>query len=571
MAVFGDFVEITFENGNTPAINETNLNAIEDVCAKADEELRRSASVDWKTYLEYYFDRSVLEIEAFEDDSDWTSGTGSPTLSNDPTYAKTGSDTLKLLEPDASSGDLKAYKSVSLDLTKFNNGIDTAGADAVLGFLVYASDKAKVNSYTFRFGDDASNNYYYTQAEAGTGAGYNYMFTPKSDFSTQGSPTGWDSISWIQVEWNSTASATNEYVCFDIAQLMREHSSYWWLPDVFVIDDGNGNWDISQIDSMAARYWMYFDKRIGKIALLLYPDAYAFGLHLYCTIKSFVSKFEFYVAEEDYLPRVLWYYNGSNYIGVYIENGTFYITANEAGTPTDTYVALSDTLYKETKVKLYFEKNDDKVRAIYTFENQQPLILEYETSITSEGCLYIGSKTDGSDYGIITDFQVSHNSALKSHDDDWRFPRLIKKRATEYLNSSTTMQNDDDLFCYLPPNGIYKIELYLAILGENDAGIKLDWELTGTATEKATRKCFGPAADEADRDNLSVRLNQSYVATDVEYGITSDGVCHLREDLLIETRYGGGKIQLRWAQANSDVDDTIVSVSSYMIVTKVSA
>ena len=67
MAAFGDFTPVTFVNSSAPAINDVNLNAIEDLLALTDEELRLRQAVRLSEYIDYFRSRNTKVIDYFND------------------------------------------------------------------------------------------------------------------------------------------------------------------------------------------------------------------------------------------------------------------------------------------------------------------------------------------------------------------------------------------------------------------------------------------------------------------------------------------------------------------------
>lgn len=154
---------------------------------------------------------------------------------------------------------------------------------------------------------------------------------------------------------------------------------------------------------------------------------------------------------------------------------------------------------------------------------------------------------------------------VDENDINDRVMKYISKAASETVTSSTALQNDDDLFATLTP-GVWRIELRLTATGVSGGDLAVAWSNTGTMTAVG-RTCHGPGETTADTDDGTAGMTGRALTSTVAYGITAVAA-GVMEDLLIEVT-ATGVLQLRWAQATSNVTGTTLSASSRMFITKV--
>lgn len=550
-----DYVQTAWANGTSPAINAANLLNIEGKLGELDEQLGRSQVIALKDYLRYFINRSVKEVEGFEDYTEFTAS-GS-TLSDDDTNTLHHTAGLKILEPDNSSSWVSAYKTISsIDLTSYNSS--DSDTDGIILFVIYVSDDTYVDYVQLKLGDDNTDNYsiaYYVDT------GWNFFTPNRSDFSTNNSPSGWDDITYIRCEWLSLANGQNEYITFDIVELIRPDSTYTYIPHPFNLDDGSDNWD-NEIFIPYSYFSLYYDKYINKIGMqALDQDASTkTQLHLYCSIINFVCKFDWLITVEDELSSMVWYVDSDNYIEVYIDNARLYIYANESGSPTSNYTDLG-YIEKGEEVFIYFEKYGSQIRVILKADYLGIFMIEYETSITDEGCIYLGSNSSSS-FGLLTDFVLGHQQALKTTLES-KIVKLIKK-ASSTSRTSTTISEDYELEANLDSYGIYRIELVLNVLGASNTTIKFDWSLIGVSMY-SNRNSRGMAVGDTVISDCNIRTSCHAYTTDLTCGV-STSTSFITEDFLVETNVDVGSITFRWA--SNDGTSVTVTNQSYIIITK---
>jgi hypothetical protein len=151
------------------------------------------------------------------------------------------------------------------------------------------------------------------------------------------------------------------------------------------------------------------------------------------------------------------------------------------------------------------------------------------------------------------------------------YDRYVIKDADEVVNNSAVLQNDDELVVTLPPNGLFEIEVYLAVDANSDTSdLIIDYTTTGDVTEHETaaRAYHGRGTNSTSLSNSGATNSQwtSSFGTDVNYGLDASGWALVMEKLIAETFDQGGTLQLRWCQANAEANDTVMKAGSYMKV-----
>lgn len=137
----------------------------------------------------------------------------------------------KMYDSDDTGSEVSMYQTVStMDLTEFDDA-SASGTDDLIVFTCYISDVSKFTDLRIVLGDDNSNHYYTSVNPSTTlSNGYNRIIVAKTDFSTTGTPTGWNDITYIRIQTTTTASASSAYI----------ESIYLMLADVTDFEDYTG-------------------------------------------------------------------------------------------------------------------------------------------------------------------------------------------------------------------------------------------------------------------------------------------------------------------------------------------
>jgi len=142
--------------------------------------------------------------------------------------------------------------------------------------------------------------------------------------------------------------------------------------------------------------------------------------------------------------------------------------------------------------------------------------------------------------------------------------QYIRKAATESVTSSTTLQDDDDLFAALPV-GIWRVQLWLTVTGATAGDIKTTWTTTGTISGIG-RSCLGPNISTTSNLDGGILLGGFALTSTVNYGLSATNHA-IHEDLLVDVSVTG-TLQLQWAQVASSATATTLSTSSRMYITQ---
>ena len=589
MANFGEFTEITFNDGAAPPINADNLNAMEGVLALTDQELARSQSFSMQRYLEYFFNRNTKEIDPINIDSgdfnNWNALDS--TFSNETSLNILNDQCLKTNMDDNAGGWIGFDWNIdTVDLTEFHDGTASTTDDIII-FEFYISEIASISGQTMwiSLGENAAVYYFYA-VDIDTfefDTGWNTIWLAKSSFTAVGGPS-WDTIEYLEVIVDYNAGFQNEYLLFQYWKMDRQSSVYSNYPNAFQKYMGAvTGWT----DKLPIAYDVYtlvrdLHTKVNKIGMMklnpanfeyLFTDGnYKNGIEIYEDINMFVSKFEWYCKEAGETPSMTWYIDTTHYAEVYITSDELYLSVANGGAAVDTTWTFDNALAKNEKITIFFEKQDDTFRAIAFKKGEKVGICEYESTFSSYGSLYIGVSNDLS-FGILTDFAISHSmnqlSIMLENN-----PRIVIKYADETVNNSVSMQNDDELYTYLLPNSVYEIELKLiADATNNTPDIKLQWDLTGDVeglNTTAKRTLRGPSVSctsVTEIDNMKYAWT-GVIGGAIDYGVPATGWAFINESMLLKTGNEGGLIQLQWAQDVAHASNTVVKSGSYMKVTK---
>jgi hypothetical protein len=150
------------------------------------------------------------------------------------------------------------------------------------------------------------------------------------------------------------------------------------------------------------------------------------------------------------------------------------------------------------------------------------------------------------------------------------FKNFVVKTADESLNSSTSVQNDNELYVDLPQNGKFEISLYIsAISASATPDIKFDWTVTGDVSFLYNRFINSVPYSASDASDANRRLE--WFPYNQEAGCAIEGGSGESlyfENFIVRTLNDGGRLQLRWAQVNTSGTDITVNAGSYIKITQ---
>ena len=563
----------TYVNDTSPPLNQTNLNYDQVLLGAVDKELERSITFNFNYLKHYYFMRNVLEINGkFMDYSDWT--TSNCTASDETTLATINGTAVKALQPNATADYVEIYGTfASQDLAVFNDGGVSSVSDMVV-LLLYFSDISKAQNIRIRLGDDSSNCYELERSSSYFSTGWDSLRAAKSVFSTIGSPTGWDNITYKSIAWQSTTGATNEYVLYQWFGIIRFDPDYTEYFNPFqYYDEPNALW-VNDIEYGYDGNILYYDEKLQQISLTnteLYGP-YELVFIDYENIYSFIMQIDIVCKDAGYAPSVTWRSNASNYFRFYIDSDDFTLYIVEGGTPSTITKTLSGGVAVDQRVYIRVEKHGQKVRGIVVVQNadgtNETKVIEYGVNITGSGELALG--TYSSSYGRynVIDILATHTVGHVPL-GNWENNETVVIKDADEDDSSTTLQNDDELVVKLPPNGVYEVKILAFVDGtDNTTDLKTDWSTTNVDTV-ASKSTFGPGTGVTSVYSAdAINLNTVALTTTANYGITTAGWARIEESAIVQTSYLEGTIQWRHAAANAGT--VTVKKGSYIRARKIS-
>jgi hypothetical protein len=572
MANFSDYTKLTYVNSTSPAINATNLNKNEDSLELIMDELNYAHGWTFKNVLSYCYNMSTRCIEKFFDLSDGWTFTGTVNeydilFVNEIKIGKSG---IRMEETDASSGTLEMYKTLTtIDCTSYPGGTTSYDNDYIV-MIFHLSDATKFSNVQIRLGNNAANFYYYNMTYA---TGHNVRLIRKSVFSVGSGSPSWSTISYINIRVITTASATGEYITMQGVFLTRRdavitESTPWFF------DDGQGNMSDKPYINNALSSLVYYDDYCNKMCYQLLEEntSPAFD-DIMCDVNSFAIKLEAYCKYDGFGPAVIWYIDASNYFIVEVDSNALnfyeYVGASGSNVATQT---LDITIVPNDRMELFIEKTSDNViRASLNTDGQRSVFQDYETSFstTAQGCVGFVNSASGMHY-TITDMVIGYSQAS--------LPNFlgslelgIYKYQNEYLNNSTTVQNDNALLLKLPPNTTFEIFLNIIALSSSDVpDIKVKWILTNDYEVITYRSSIGPPTSVSNVSDTQLKNGYYDFSTEIPYGI--DGTAnesYIFERCVLTTGNDGLKIQIRWAQNTSSGTETCVRKGSYIRARKI--
>lgn len=570
MAEFGNWTPIIFSNAGPPAIDEDALNDIEDWIEITDNEGRKSQTVNFKDLITYFWERNVKEIDNLTDASEWVAD-ASTTVSNDTTHNVIGVNAVKFAESNDVASWVGMERAItSIDLTKFHDGRASSTNDIIM-ILFYVDEITKFTNFQLKLGNSNAKNYGNAWNPAGFSNGWNVRFLKKSAFGTTGAPD-WSDIDYIRTDAYTTANASGHYFTIQYIQMIRNDPTYDGYPNPFqeyfgtVTEWVNKFWTLYDVNALV------YDEKFDRMGFMkVIAEDIEADLEVYPSCYAFQGRFEIYCKYAGYTPSIVWIYDADNYICCYVSANTFYIYAMEGGVPTSDNIALSNNLLLNERVLISFEKDYDTGRAILIKDGEPIKILEYETTITDSGAVYLSTKHSNA-WGIFTDFAVSNNiGSLDIYHDYSKGPKMYHLEEEQtYVNNTLTVI--DDFLIRLAPNKVFKIEAYFDISCTSDTpDAKVDWNYSNVSAIHARAMWGGiavTASTEPSVDN-KIRTSHAGLSSDIRYAASSYS-SPIKETFFIKTLQTGGYIQARMAQYTTDAINPLkLGTNSSVIVTEV--
>lgn len=173
---------------------------------------------------------------------------------------------------------------------------------------------------------------------------------------------------------------------------------------------------------------------------------------------------------------------------------------------------------------------------------------------------YISNDDPNAEIAISIDMILLHTQEFKS---------FVNKVANETVTSSTTTQNDDELFVALPQNGIFEVTLHLASNSSSATpDIRIEWDAGGDISLLSLRYCLSHSINTTnanDSSNVKIRAYDN-LTDEVPYGMDGSNYSYVKENFIVQTLNDGGTLQLKWAQWVSNANAVAVKPGSYIVV-----
>lgn len=138
--------------------------------------------------------------------------------------------------------------------------------------------------------------------------------------------------------------------------------------------------------------------------------------------------------------------------------------------------------------------------------------------------------------------------------------RRVSKQTDEYVTSSTTFQNDDELLISVAANAEYKVECNIWVQGQTgDSVLKIQWPSITGASFQWTFLCLSSTAT-GTTSSISRQI--------LQFGSSATTVCFSANDTwatcigYLTMGSTAGSLQLQWAQNVSSANATGVKAGS---------
>jgi hypothetical protein len=561
---YANWTPVTYANLSAPHITPTNLNKNEEALTNITSELNSYNATSMKQALDYGIENNVKEIHNFENISDFTT-TGTMSLGQATSSGViSGIGGITMQSNTASASSIGVYDNItSIDLTAYPSGASASISDyIVLCFNV--SDSTVFTTLLLRLGDDDSNCYYKYMSLS---TGWNFYKAKKSDFGTDGTPSGWDDITFVRIYVSTKNNSQSDYIILNKLYLIRRISDTT-IPSSLMVNDGSGNYNTNMYLTGDEYIVMYYDKKIGKKGLhnaRPYPYDKVVIMN---DVNSFSFKCEMYSKIDYYGGTILWYIDYNNWASIAIENDlTIYEYINGSGS----YVVvgtLSSNIEAGDRMELWIDKTADNIiRARLEVDGMKPVYAEYACSFASTlgGDLAI-THDNVNQYYFLTDYVASNNPSIPLSNWSKAINIIVTKYYDQSLSSSTTLQNDNELFIKLPSNSLFEVELVLIYSCTSvTLDMKVAWSASGDYELFSDgRSIIATGSDTTSYTDINAYMNSYALPTAITVGTAATGELPHFEKILIKTGDSGCKLQLQLAKHAVSATPLQIDKGSYI-------
>jgi hypothetical protein len=149
--------------------------------------------------------------------------------------------------------------------------------------------------------------------------------------------------------------------------------------------------------------------------------------------------------------------------------------------------------------------------------------------------------------------------------NSWFVPLVAYKTANESVTSSTTLQNDDELFVSLAATAVYTLDMFILFDGSSTGDIK--WKFTFPAGVTFNLIDLHESTPTVNNNANMAIFNQTETHA---LGCNGAGTfLPIFHTGIVTTTGTAGTLQLQWAQNTSNATATRVIAGSYMRLQRV--
>ncbi|MFE7947421.1 hypothetical protein [Streptomyces sp. NPDC057426] len=144
-------------------------------------------------------------------------------------------------------------------------------------------------------------------------------------------------------------------------------------------------------------------------------------------------------------------------------------------------------------------------------------------------------------------------------------PDVVTKTATESVTSSTTLQDDDELFVSVEANATYVVDMMLIHSSATAGDIKIGWSVPAGASFSWT----GQGASNTATSSFTVadsNMAGRNAAESLEFGGGAGTATRADVSGTLITSATAGALQFQWAQRVSDATATQVRAGTWLSV-----
>ena len=366
--------------------------------------IRNSFSAD----LNAYYGNTKLGDD-MQDETAWTVGAGT-TQSADSTNVKIGNYSLKLLEPDnTGSAMISALNGITLDLTILNNGEASTDNDYIY-LAYYVSDSSLVSSVQLIFDQDTpytGTNIKVLTIVSGITTGWNYVKALKSDFTTSGGGA-FDNIQSIRIRWISEDNAQNEYVSFQLIQLVKKDA-------VTTIPNPFQRFEVNDFEINSGEWFVgkEFNKIVIKELLGSVDTDALISTREYTDFKA-ILKFKISEVTSSQGGYLTMFEDVSNNIRLEVNGDNFRVVLIEGGS-TVYDISIPMAVNSDSTVEFLLEKDGSNIRAVaYVDSDYSNPFEQLTTTILTSLKFALGVKIEEQYYesASITELAHAHHSYI---------------------------------------------------------------------------------------------------------------------------------------------------------------